>query len=174
MPRPSVSWIASQRTRVSLGTALESSGVSSTSNVMGDAMSGIPMLNWETAARITRQRAGIHQPNVKTPGSPSNTVIASSRANAIKLGSGTHETTVREGLKTTKSSPRNRFHRERLPVAKLYYEKEGLKLIGRSEWRSALCPFHDDKKPAFAFTSGVARSGAWRAVKKVGTSLPSR
>ena len=35
-----------------------------------------------------------------------------------------------------------------LPSSTTYYELQGIKLIGRGEWRSALCPFHDDKAPS--------------------------
>lgn len=35
-----------------------------------------------------------------------------------------------------------------LPSAATYYDLQGIKLIGLGEWRSALCPFHDDKAPS--------------------------
>lgn len=38
--------------------------------------------------------------------------------------------------------------RERLPDPAAFYEAEGLKLIGRGKWRSAICPFHDDTDPS--------------------------
>ena len=45
-------------------------------------------------------------------------------------------------------SPRRAFHRDRMPDPASYYAQEGLTLIGRGEWRSALCPFHDDRHPS--------------------------
>ena len=46
------------------------------------------------------------------------------------------------------SSTRRAFHRDRMPDPASYYAQEGLTLIGRGEWRSALCPFHDDRHPS--------------------------
>lgn len=40
------------------------------------------------------------------------------------------------------------FRRDRLPSPLNYYTGCGLRLIGRGEWRSAVCPFHDDTKPS--------------------------
>jgi DNA primase len=40
------------------------------------------------------------------------------------------------------------FQRDRLPSSTTYYKAEGIKLVGGGEWRSALCPFHADKKPS--------------------------
>lgn len=40
------------------------------------------------------------------------------------------------------------FKRELLPNPESYFQDQGLKLIGRGEWRSAICPFHDDTKPS--------------------------
>jgi hypothetical protein len=41
-----------------------------------------------------------------------------------------------------------RFRRELLPIAAVYYQDQGLRLAGRGEWRSALCPFHADRSPS--------------------------
>lgn len=41
-----------------------------------------------------------------------------------------------------------RFRRELLPVPSAYYQREAVKMSGKGEWRSALCPFHQDKKPS--------------------------
>jgi DNA primase len=46
------------------------------------------------------------------------------------------------------SNFKQRFNRDKLPDPNKYYLEEGLKLIGAGEWRSALCPFHNDKKPS--------------------------
>lgn len=40
------------------------------------------------------------------------------------------------------------FRRDRLPTPEAYYCDRGLRLIGRGNWRSAVCPFHDDSKPS--------------------------
>lgn len=40
------------------------------------------------------------------------------------------------------------FKRDRLPNAAEYYSNQGLKLINGGEWKSAICPFHDDTKPS--------------------------
>lgn len=40
------------------------------------------------------------------------------------------------------------FRRDRLPSSTTYFAAQGLKLTGGGEWRSALCPFHADKKPS--------------------------
>lgn len=40
------------------------------------------------------------------------------------------------------------FNRDLLPRPGQYYLKQGLKLKGGGEWKSALCPFHPDKKPS--------------------------
>lgn len=41
------------------------------------------------------------------------------------------------------------FVREKLPSPQKYFESEGLQFIGNGEWRTALCPFHDDHTPSF-------------------------
>jgi hypothetical protein len=48
-----------------------------------------------------------------------------------------------------KHRPRLHFKRELLPPATQYYRKQGLKLIGGGEWKSALCPFHKETRPSF-------------------------
>jgi hypothetical protein len=40
------------------------------------------------------------------------------------------------------------FRRERLPSPSRYYSDQGLRLLGGGEWRSALCPFHQDSRPS--------------------------
>ena len=54
---------------------------------------------------------------------------------------------------------RGQFNRERLPSPSAYFDRIGLKLNGRGEWRSALCPFHDDKHPSLRvqYTQGAFR-----------------
>ncbi|MBI5611897.1 MAG: hypothetical protein HY942_02330 [Gammaproteobacteria bacterium] len=40
------------------------------------------------------------------------------------------------------------FKRDRLPNPGEYYHGQGLKLTGGGEWKSAVCPFHNDTKPS--------------------------
>jgi DNA primase len=40
------------------------------------------------------------------------------------------------------------FNRNLLPRPGEYYKKQGLKLTGGGEWKSAICPFHEDKNPS--------------------------
>jgi len=40
------------------------------------------------------------------------------------------------------------FRRDRLPHPFAYYRDQGLKLKGGGEWKSAICPFHQDRKPS--------------------------
>lgn len=44
--------------------------------------------------------------------------------------------------------PLGRFDRNRLPGPGAYYTAELGILQGRGEWRSAVCPFHDDHSPS--------------------------
>ena len=56
----------------------------------------------------------------------------------------------------------NRFglNRSLLPPALEYYRyHSGMKLIGTGEWRTALCPFHDDKSPSLRIN---IRNGAFK------------
>ncbi|MBM3358465.1 MAG: hypothetical protein FJY54_12150, partial [Betaproteobacteria bacterium] len=50
----------------------------------------------------------------------------------------------------------------RLPDPVGYFEqREGLRLIGRGPWRSALCPFHDDHNPSLRVN---VETGAFRCM----------
>ena len=40
------------------------------------------------------------------------------------------------------------FKRDRLPNPADYYRAQSLKVIGGGEWKSAVCPFHDDTHPS--------------------------
>jgi DNA primase len=40
------------------------------------------------------------------------------------------------------------FKRDRLPNPADYFHEQGLKLVGGGEWKSAVCPFHNDTKPS--------------------------
>lgn len=42
----------------------------------------------------------------------------------------------------------NNFQKHLLPKPSDYFENQQLKLIGKGEWRSALCPFHKDTTPS--------------------------
>lgn len=41
-----------------------------------------------------------------------------------------------------------RFERSTLPDPAAYFDREGLRLVGRGRWRSVVCPFHDDAHPS--------------------------
>lgn len=43
---------------------------------------------------------------------------------------------------------KSRFNRNLLPRPGEYFRSQGLKLTGGGEWKSAICPFHDDKSPS--------------------------
>lgn len=55
----------------------------------------------------------------------------------------------------------SRFLRERLPNSLGYFAGAGVRLIGRGRWRSALCPFHEDKRPSLRIN---AETGAFRCM----------
>jgi DNA primase len=40
------------------------------------------------------------------------------------------------------------FQRDRLPDPAEYYRGQGLKLTGAGEWKSALCPIHNETRPS--------------------------
>ncbi len=46
--------------------------------------------------------------------------------------------------------PASRFllRRVLLPPPASYYRAQEVKLLGRAEWRSARCPFHEDHRPS--------------------------
>jgi DNA primase len=43
---------------------------------------------------------------------------------------------------------KNEFSRTLLPKPADYFREQGLTLKGAGEWKSALCPFHDDTRPS--------------------------
>ena len=53
------------------------------------------------------------------------------------------------------------FVRELLPEPCGYFEREGVRLIGRGHWRSALCPFHNDSRPSLRVN---VETGAYRCM----------
>jgi len=58
----------------------------------------------------------------------------------------------------------NRFglNRSLLPPALEYYrDHSGMKLTGTTEWRTALCPFHDDTQPSLRINT---RSGGFKCM----------
>ena len=55
----------------------------------------------------------------------------------------------------------NQFRRDGLPDPIGYFEREGLRLIGRGHWRSAMCPFHNDTQPSLRVN---ADTGAFRCM----------
>ncbi|MCA1601446.1 MAG: hypothetical protein LC776_07340 [Acidobacteria bacterium] len=40
------------------------------------------------------------------------------------------------------------FRRDRLPNPAQYFSEQGLRLTGNGEWKSAVCPFHEDTHPS--------------------------
>ena len=58
-----------------------------------------------------------------------------------------------------RSAHRFAFNRDRLPQPADFYAGEGIKLLGGGAWRSALCPFHEDKNPSMRvfFNTGAFR-----------------
>lgn len=40
------------------------------------------------------------------------------------------------------------FQRDRLPNTAEYYASQNVTLTGGGEWRSAICPFHEDTRPS--------------------------
>src|SRR5437016_2471811 len=56
--------------------------------------------------------------------------------------------------------PNSRFQRNALPQPSTYYSREGLKLRGFGEWRTARCVFHQpDKNPSLRVN---LKTGAYR------------
>jgi len=54
------------------------------------------------------------------------------------------------------------LNRSLLPSPTEYYrDTSGLKLIGTTEWRTTLCPFHDDKSPSLRIN---IRSGGYKCM----------
>ena len=53
-------------------------------------------------------------------------------------------------MRTRDTHTRGRFglRRELLPSAESYYTSQGLTLQGFGDWRSAVCPFHEDTHPS--------------------------
>lgn len=43
---------------------------------------------------------------------------------------------------------RQGFIKQNLPDPTEYYQGQGVNLIGANEWKSALCPFHEDTNPS--------------------------
>ena len=49
---------------------------------------------------------------------------------------------------TRAATHRFAFNRDRMPQPAEFYVGQGIKLLGGGAWRSALCPFHNDKNPS--------------------------
>jgi DNA primase len=56
---------------------------------------------------------------------------------------------------------RGRFCRDRLPDPTGYFRSIGITVIGRGEWRTAICPFHPDTRPSLRLRTD---SGAFRCM----------
>lgn len=61
------------------------------------------------------------------------------------------------------------FNRGRLPLPNDYYRNQGLKLTGGGEWKSAICPFHADKKPSLGYDWIAEAFAAWHVARMVAT-----
>ena len=55
----------------------------------------------------------------------------------------------------------NRFNKNQLPDPVCYFSAQGLNLSGGGEWRSAICPFHEDNKPSLRIR---IENGAFRCL----------
>ena len=55
----------------------------------------------------------------------------------------------------------NQFRKNQLPNPSEYFSVQGLNLIGGGEWRSAICPFHEDNKPSLRIR---IENGAFRCL----------
>ena len=54
------------------------------------------------------------------------------------------------------------FNRALLPAPTEYYRDQcNMKLIGTTEWRTTLCPFHDDKTPSLRIN---VKSGGYKCM----------
>lgn len=40
------------------------------------------------------------------------------------------------------------LNRDLLPTTAVFYQKQGIKLLGTGGWRDAVCPFHKDTNPS--------------------------
>ena len=54
-----------------------------------------------------------------------------------------------------------KFSRKDLPSPIQYFETQGIVLKGKSNWRDAICPFHNDTKPSLRVN--IAK-GAYRCM----------
>ena len=57
------------------------------------------------------------------------------------------------------SARRFALNRDLLPTTAVFYQKEGIKLLGAGGWRDAVCPFHKDTNPSMRvfFETGAFR-----------------
>lgn len=54
---------------------------------------------------------------------------------------------------------RVRFARERMPSPLGFYARHGCELRGTGDWRSTVCPFHDDHRPSMRVSA--VHGGFW-------------
>jgi len=66
-----------------------------------------------------------------------------------------------QNARATRAGFRFGFRRERLPSPINYFESQGLRLTGGGDWRSAPCPFHEDRHPSLRVRLD---SGAFRCM----------
>lgn len=54
-----------------------------------------------------------------------------------------------------------KLNKDNLPTPEVYYHGQNLKFKGTGEWRSAICPFHDDTKPSLRIN---IKNGAFKCM----------
>jgi hypothetical protein len=62
----------------------------------------------------------------------------------------------RTSFHSTKHNKSQCLNRDLLPLPQAYYATEGIILMGKGEWKDAICPFHPDTRPSLRIniTSG--------------------
>ena len=70
--------------------------------------------------------------------------------NELGVVAATQRTPTNHDTHSTKTSwnYKSGFDRAKLPCPAKYYIQQCLKLSGGGEWKSTICPFHDDRKPS--------------------------
>jgi hypothetical protein len=107
------------------------------------------LLDWGIASRILREKRYCQYSKLQRSHCEVDTTSTSPRlARDTKSRQVADPRPIAQRQNDAKPMRVGRFRHELLPVPIAYYQKEGLKLVGRGEWRSALCPFHKDRSPS--------------------------
>jgi hypothetical protein len=106
--------------------------------------SGASVRSGERASEGDDERQRSSPNGLRSVASASDQLVRQGTSRVPSTRTASSETSTR----TQGSRSVGRFRRELLPVAAVYYQAQGLRLIGRGEWRSALCPFHPDRSPS--------------------------